>query len=213
MLSCRLKCNTCDSDAPTEAEKGEVAVSGKTALSRGENVSVPTTKLVQRGLITGTVLHHGSGKAAADTNVLSEVGESVTEFDPTYAINPDALTEQYDTVVSNYVLNTLHPSVRDAAISDIAKTTKGNAFVTVRGKGDVIKGTKELDGVRTSKGTFQKTYTTEELKRELEAYFDSVEIIFGGDKSKSITAKATSLFDQPDKDICHASKQPSRSLC
>ena len=82
---------------------------------------------------------------------------------------------------------------RANAIEDLVKTVGGYGYITVRGRGDSGYGTgvEESDGFRTSRGTFQKYYTTGELVSELEPYFNKVTIINGSDKSPSITAQVS----------------------
>jgi len=146
-------------------------------------ISTPTRMLIKRKLIKGDVLHHGSGTATYDTDAMIEVADSVTEHDPNYNNNPEALNKKYDTIVSNYVLNCLVPEERKQVITEISNALKpsGKAFITVRGKGlnrnRVISNIE--DGVKTSIGTFQKTYTPQALIDDLKHNFNSIKIIKG----------------------------------
>jgi hypothetical protein len=84
-------------------------------------------------------------------------------------------------VVSNYVLNVLPPDIRKLAWQDIARTTGGVAYITVRSTGDraIYKGKKYKDGFKMSTGTFQKPYTATGLTKEAKRWFNNVEIIDG----------------------------------
>lgn len=183
--------------------EAEIRAAGRTAIGRPE-ASEPTQWLMnaaqnteRRGWDSGfgkgkSVLHFGSGKDKASTELLGSAGATVKEYDPTYAPDRSVITEPHDRVVSNFVLNVLPPELRDQALQDLqtAVGRDGIAYISVRAKGDTsIKGTPEFDGVRTSKGTFQKGYTVQELRSELGKHFHHVEILRGTDKTKSIIAE------------------------
>ena len=175
---------------------------GNTQMTRS-SVSAPTKVFLERGMIKGDVLHHGAGKAQADTELMraAPAVKSVTEFDP--FPNPKLgqdyvdktsdtrlLGRQYDTVVSNYVLNVLPQGPRDAVLAEISATTKpgGSALISVRPastEGGIKTGVKEGDGTRvtSSKGTFQKGFSPAELKAYAETKFGTVEIVKGIDSA------------------------------
>lgn len=172
----------------------------KTQIARGDRVSAPTRTLVERGFIGpgDEVLHHGVGKAHADTAMMEEAGATVTEYDPGTpgADDRSALDRTYDAVVSNYVLNVLPPDTRDAVLDEIAGATSddGQALITVR-SADAVEairsGTPSEDGVVTSKGTFQKGFTPDELAAYVGTRFESTEPVpMKG--SDVVTVKATS---------------------
>ena len=175
-------------------EKPDYGVSaGKTAITR-RAVSVPTRELIAAGRITksSSVLNHGRGKADDDATALSQLASSYAEYDPNYSPDRAALDQRYDVVVSNYVLNVLPPDVRKLAWEDIAQSTGGVAYITVRSSADkAIRGKKYKDGVITSIGTFQKGYTAIGLKREAKRYFDKVEVIMGRPNGISWTIAAS----------------------
>lgn len=174
---------------------------GNTQINRHDKVSVPTKAMVEQGLVKGDVLHHGAGKAQADTELMKKAPgvKSVTEFDPfpnpalgsAYGAKTSdtrVLTRQYDTVVSNYVLNVLPPPARAQVLGEIARTTKpgGQALISVRPATDInpaqIKtGVGEADGIRVtgSKGTFQKGFTQQELIDYVSTQFTDVQPIKG----------------------------------
>ena len=152
----------------------------------------------------GDVLHLGAGREKNfDRQSLDELsGNRTSHYDP--GVNPEdaerlLMKQNYDTVLSPFVMNTLPPKVRKQAYIEMSHSMKadGMGLVTVRGKGDV-KGKPgweaHEDGfIVPTKGKnadrrFQKGYTPDELKKELEVHFNDVEII----KTKgnaSVTAK------------------------
>jgi hypothetical protein len=152
---------------------------GKTAISRG-GLSAPTRYLLDKGLIKGKVFQQGRGKAEHDAEAMAAIASKYSEYDPNYAPNRKSLRGKYDTVVSNFVLNTLPPTVRDSAWKDIQKTVGrgGTAYISVRSTGDKgIRGEQSEDGVITSKGTFQKPYSIQDIMDEAGRYFGDVEVI------------------------------------
>jgi len=161
-------------------------------------ISTPTSMLLRRKLIKGSVLHHGSGTATYDTEAMKEVADSVVEYDPNFTNNPEALDKQYDIVVSNYVLNCLLPEERKKVITDISNAIKpsGKAFITVRSKGLDRNRIKAYiaDGIKTTINTFQKSYIPQTLIDDLKQDFTNIKIIKGkglGIGIKFITAEVS----------------------
>ncbi len=169
-------------------------IAGRTAISR-RAISRPTRALLASGRIPkgASVFNHGRGKADADAAALATASAEYAEYDPNHAPNSDALERRYDIVVSNYVLNVLPPDIRKFAWEDIARTTGGVAYITVRSTGDkaIYKGKKYKDGYRMSTGTFQKPYTAVGLVREAKRYFKTVEVIDGTKAGISWTIAAS----------------------
>ena len=169
-------------------------IAGRTAISR-KAVSRPTRTLLSSGRIPkgASVLNHGRGKADADAAALAAAAAEYAEYDPNHAPNNDALNRRYDVVVSNYVLNVLPPEIRKLAWQDIARTTGGTAYITVRSTGDkaIYKGKKFKDGYKMATGSFQKPFTATDLKKEAKRYFKNVEIIDGVPSGISWTISAS----------------------
>lgn len=164
---------------------------GKTAISRSA-LSVPTRYLLDNGLIKGKVFQQGRGKAEHDAEAMAAAASKYAEYDPTYAPKRGALRGKYDTVVSNFVLNTLPPTVRDSAWKDIQRTVGrgGTAYISVRSTGDkAIRGEQSEDGVITSKGTFQKPYSIQDIMDEASRYFSDVEVIKRTPHSITVSAQ------------------------
>jgi hypothetical protein len=176
-------------------EKHDFSASSKrTAIAR-KTISRPTRILLSSGRIPkgASVLNHGRGKADADAAALAAASAEYAEYDVNYAPNPEVLNRRYDVVVSNYVLNVLPPEDRKSAWQDIARTTGGVAYITVRSTGDkdIYKGKKHKDGFKMSTGAFQKPYTATGLVKEAKRYFSSVEVIGGTPKGISWTIAAS----------------------
>jgi hypothetical protein len=140
--------------------------SSATQISR-KACSAPTRRILNKIDLQGMyVLHHGEGKAYADTSLMRENCLEVTAYDP-YSkfeerrVLPD---HAFDVVISNYVLNVLPPAERAAELEKILSL--GNTcFITLRT--DKVDGVPHLDGVVTSKGTFQSTKSAADWQQEL----------------------------------------------
>lgn len=199
------------------AEKPDYGtIAAKTAMSR-RTVSVPTRELISSGRIPpdATVLNHGRGRADADAQALASAAAQYAEYDPNYAPDRDVLQDRYDVVVSNYVLNVLPPDIRKQAWEDIARSTGGTAYITVRSTGDKsIRGEKYKDGVITSSGTFQKPFTAEGLVREAKRYFKTVEVILGrkGGISWTIAASGSKLAGEGEPQRPNAKSAPKAKM-
>ncbi len=168
----------------------EIQISGRTAITRS-SMSLPCRLIVKHENINGHGLHFGCGKDHAGTEHIrnSSRTSSIVEYDPNYANYSKLLKRKYDFIVANYVLNVLPPKERKNVIKQIRNCLKRNgcAYITVRSIADSkIKGIPEYDGVRTSIGTFQRNYTVEELKKELQKYFKYVIHRHGGNSKKFI---------------------------
>jgi hypothetical protein len=106
------------------------------------------------------VLHHGVGKAKADTDLLREHCLLTFQYDPNVpGIDSDEvlMPYEYDNIYSVYVFNTLPPDVRERAfkkmIDCLADVRGNNAYIAVRT--DKVDGVVSEDGVVTKRGTFQ----------------------------------------------------------
>ena len=114
-----------------------------TAITRTKP-SAPMQFLHENGLLSGEVLDYGCGKGYDVKHF------KIDGYDPYFqpTLKP---YKQYDTVVCNYVLNTLEPHCEHIILKDIlTKKLKhtGVAYITVRN--DI-----KEDG-ETSKGTYQR---------------------------------------------------------
>jgi hypothetical protein len=188
---------------PTKEKPDFGTIAGRTAISR-RGISVPTRMLLDTGRIPKgvSVLNHGRGKADADAAALTNAASEYAEYDPNYAPNPKALERRYDIVVSNYVINVLPSDLREEAWKDIARTTGGVAYITVRSTGDksIYKGKKYKDGFIMSTGSFQKPYTAKGFVQEAKKHFKTVEVIAGtqGGIRWTIAASDPKVSDKVD---------------
>lgn len=144
--------------------------------------SFPARFLVERGLIRQgeRVLDYGCGRGV-DVAFLRGLGVEAYCYDPYFYPDESVLRPRYyDVVTSFFVLNVLLPDERYRVIRELARLVKpdGRVYVAVRSDKDTtIRGVPHADGVLTSKGTFQKPYSPEELERELSMCFGDVRIL------------------------------------
>lgn len=180
----------------------------RTAIKR-QGLSVPTRELIRLGYLQPgtTTLNHGRGKAEADAARLKKLAGkgNYAEYDFHFAPDRMVLDNRYDTVVSNFVLNVLEPKHRHEAWKDIANSTGGTAYITVRSTGDKsIKGEPYQDGVlvrRGKKANFQKPYSSEDLVDEAGRYFNNVELVKTRSGGNSLTIAASDPIVQENLDI------------
>lgn len=130
-----------------------------TAIKR-KKVSRPMDWIVNNLDLAGDILHFGEGKAYPDTSILSELG-NVSVYEPypheAYPSKADLPSDEYfDFIISVYVLNVMTPHERDNAI-DWMKAHGDVVIAAVRT--DKINGVPSYDGVETSTGSFQKSFT------------------------------------------------------
>lgn len=139
-----------------------------TALKRTKP-SRPAREIVMRGLIgeNDFVLNFGSGHAEHDTALFREHARFAESYDPLLGPEMPKVRGGWDVIYCGYVLNVLPPTERGVVIRTIANILRpgGRAYFAVRS--DEIKGRPYEDGVITSRGTFQKSYTSTVLFREL----------------------------------------------
>jgi len=75
------------------------------------------------------------------------------------------------------VLNVLPPVERRECLEEIRRLAP-QALLAVRADRNHIHGDPEADGVRTSRQTFQRAYTADELREELSDFFSTVNIVY-----------------------------------
>ncbi|MFA6092746.1 MAG: methyltransferase domain-containing protein [Elusimicrobiota bacterium] len=145
--------------------------------------SVPTR--LAEPLLSGEILDYGAG-LGKDTEYLKAKGLRVSAYDPFYFPKKPAQKKRFDWVLLNYVLNVIvSPADRVQVLKDIRGrlTPGGRLLVAVRGEKKLASSRKkywrpEGDGWVTSRKTFQKGYTQEELKERLaESGFKVVSVL------------------------------------
>lgn len=154
----------------------ETELAGRTAIFRGNSVSAPVRWMTQRYHLSGSILHYGCGHAKLDTEAMREQAD-VTDYDPNWCPDAGALERTYDVLVSSYVLNVLPPPERQECLREMIQLAP-RALIAVRADRIHMTGTPEADGVRTSRQTFQRAFSAEELRDELSDFFSTVEIVY-----------------------------------
>lgn len=162
-----------------------LASAAKTRISR-KTISQPIKYLSENANIKSSykILHQGAGDLKnPDVPFLDKSFKSVTHYDTTGTFTKAETKlgkQNFDVVISPYVLNTIPYSIRKQAIIDAATSLKpnGSAYFAVRAS-DVDKAaakslssknpwTEYKDGWITARGTFQKGYTGDELIADLQ---------------------------------------------
>jgi hypothetical protein len=118
---------------------GTRAESGKTNIAREGKKSKPLQKFEKE--LTGDIFEFGAG-FGGDMVHLCSVGKNVTACDPNTSLG-ECKVKKSDTVINNYVLNTVRPCLRNDIVQDISDSTTGKAFISVRGMGNDVKAKKE----------------------------------------------------------------------
>ena len=150
----------------------------KTAITR-KNLSVPMRELMNLGLLYKSILDFGCGKGF-DVNFLSYLGLDIVGYDKYNEEYKDEslLDEKYDVIVANYVLNVIPNLQEHQQVINKLRTLGDNVYIALRNdrkaiKQDTWQYIEEYDCYKTSKGSYQRYYTTESISR----YFGSVEYI------------------------------------
>lgn len=165
-----------EKEAPIGANES-LAMSGKTAMHRSEP-SLPATILVQRKLVSGKLFDWGCGHGA-DLEFFRKSGIDAEGWDPNH--KPEKPPKSYPAgsftwVYCGYVLNTLaDPADRIKVLREIHDFLPPgrNLAISVRSARE-IEGVRKItwrrygDGWLTTKNTFQREFTAEELVDLLE---------------------------------------------
>lgn len=148
----------------------ELADRGRTAMYRSE-LSRPLALALTDGAIqpSDTLFDYGCGRGS-DIARLRELGVAATGWDPVHA--PDNPKGAAAVVNLGYVVNVIEdPGERQAALTDAWQLTSRMLIVAARLDWD-INSAQALpcgDGLITSRGTFQKFYTQDELRAWIQA--------------------------------------------
>ena len=164
-----------------------------------------------------TILDYGAGLGKGAAKIKADTYEPFPKegFNPTFTQSKNIPSNSRSRMTNLNVLNVVPPNVRKGIIQDIGRILKddGKAVITTRTwKGDVDKtlrlGTKgpEPQSVITSTGTYQRGFTTSQLKKEIEDILNvddkvtfKVEPNKLGGAGVTITKKIKSLTDIPLK--------------
>ena len=149
--------------------------SHKTAISRNK-ISKPMAMFDDMGLLIGRVLDFGCGKGK-DCEVLKIEG-----YDPHFF--PTEPKGKFDVVTMNYVINTIsdHRGRMDAILGAWNYLNRGGLLiVSARKVVDIHKEAhkepvwkRTNDGYMTTKGTFQKGFTSDEIAGLLNNLFNGI---------------------------------------
>lgn len=133
----------------------------KTAIKR-KALSLPVRTAIDNGWITNrdTVLDYGCGRGDDVLN-LQQRGIDASGYDPHYGPNT---AYQADVVILNYVLNVIENPIERAEVLKNAFDYANQRLIVAVRSDKLPKTAKPYgDGVITSTGTFQRTYTVPEL--------------------------------------------------
>ncbi len=149
-----------------------------TALSRN-NLSAPIQLLISHGLINQaiSVFDYGCGRGD-DLRGLNEIGVKCAGWDPHYA--NDSTLVSSDIVNLGFVVNVIEDSVeRSVAIQNAFSLAKTALVVSVMLMNNDRPGKPYLDGFLTSRNTFQKYFSQEQLKEYLKDLLDQDPVMIG----------------------------------
>jgi DNA phosphorothioation-associated putative methyltransferase len=139
-----------------------------TALARTA-ISAPVQLLLRHGLLAKDVsfIDFGCGRGD-DVEALASGGFNVIGWDPYFAPS-NTLAHTYDVVNLGFVINVIEdPAERIEALHKAFGIASGVMSVAVMLCGPERLGKPFRDGVMTSRGTFQKYFTQQELKEYIE---------------------------------------------
>ena len=154
-----------------------------TAIHR-RNISVPLQTILNNLREEDKILDYGCGHGY-DLNFLKKNGFNIKGFDKyikTFS-DEDYSKWKYDVIYCFYVLNVIaEESERIEVLSQIKNALKssGEVYIAVRSEHELKRSKSKLnkykDGVVTSKNTFQKYFSEEDLTSLLENQFSEYEI-------------------------------------
>lgn len=158
-----------------ETLRADFTTSAKTAIFRN-GASAPVKMLLSLNLLpTGSAINYGKGKYDHDSDAIASATGHCVGYDYTFQPDTEVLGNSYDTLYSGYVVNTLPPQARQYVWQQMANCClRGVAFIAARTDKNNISGEPFEDGVKTSIGTFQKSYSKGELAKEGSSYFEYV---------------------------------------
>lgn len=134
----------------------------KTAIKRGY-ISRPTKELLKRDLLKGDILNYGCGYAEDNKWLWEDYHIQSWGYDKHNLEFKDdfLLTEHYDTVVCNYVLNVIPSLEEHNEVLQLLKKLGNNVYVSVRADTKAIQPSwrySESELGYWTKSTFQRFY-------------------------------------------------------
>ena len=141
----------------------------KTAIFR-DRLSTPMQALLKHRFLEGehSIFDYGCGRGD-DLRALEVAGITVRGWDPHY--RPDALKVESDVVNLGFVINVIeNPKERAAALISAYRLARKLLVVTVmlQGQAQYKASFEHQDGIVTKIGTFQKYYSTSEVRQFVE---------------------------------------------
>lgn len=161
----------------------------RTAMKRS-TLSRPMRELNNRGLLQGKILDYACGHGD-DVKFLQEQGMDIQGYDHFNPVWNDwsLLLEKYDVLTCNYMFNVIQRPENHEAILEIFERLADVIYISVRSDTKAIKPnwiySPEDDGYWTGRGTFQRFYDEEKIKK----YFGDVEYIINDSSTKLFKLK------------------------
>lgn len=160
---------TIESALDNPQKEYDLSMSGKTQVATTTGTYRKAKAKYFPDLKGSDILDYGAGKGLASQELGFDSFEpNPTNWTPDFT-DPKKITKKYKGIINNAVLNVLPKQVRDAVVLDIGDKLApgGKAFINVRAAhGDVDRAKNPQpfeDGIITSKGTFQKGFSKDEL--------------------------------------------------
>ena len=167
------------------SEEADAAIIPKLAQTTQRANTVPTAKAADKYLTdqgaTGKSLDYGAGfglnaKAIGFDDTFEPFADE--SFQPTYSSAADIPENTYGKVISTNVLNVLPPDARTAAVQNIGNILEPNGMAVIQTRSasavNELKKSKtaipqdEPASFLTSKGSYQKGFTRDELQNEVQ---------------------------------------------
>lgn len=163
--------NEIASDSPPDPGDSTVVARHLTALKR-TSMSAPIVALLREGLISGeaSVFDFGCGHGK-DVECLRAKGFAVSGWDPHFL--PDGALVDADVVNLGFVLNVIeNEEERHETLKRAHGLARKILCVSVMLARDGVQGTPFSDGILTTRGTFQKYFTQDEIREYLITQLD-----------------------------------------
>lgn len=159
-----------------------------TALKR-KTLSVPMRELLNRGIFKGKCIDFACGYGD-DFRFLTHRDIDIVGYDK-YNLefkNDELLKDTYDILTCNYCFNVISKQEHKELLEQIKKLSE-NIYISVRADSKAIKDTwiyiEEYDCWSTSKGSYQRFYTEDNVKE----YFGEVEYLINNSNLKLFKLK------------------------
>lgn len=176
-------------------------------------------KIMPAHIKNGSILDYGAGKNIGGKSIGADTFEPFPEkgFAPTYKQTQDILSNSYDGIINNAVLNVVPDDIRDSIVKEIGRILKPNgmAFINVRGndvfnaKHHVIDKSKMeviIDGNRA----YQKGFTQNELTKYLQETLGNGFVVENATGKKSFGAVGSIVTKVGSLDYATASQTDNR---